>query len=53
MHRFWNAQADAAGKPCRRHQSEVVMDVRRVPNDARTYRYPIMVQLYKFMPRLG
>ena len=44
-----NAEADAAADLGRRHQSEVLMDARRVLLKVRNHWYPIMLQLHRFM----
>ena len=44
-----NAEADAAADLGRRHQSEVLIDARRRLLKARSYWYPIMLDLHRFM----
>ena len=44
-----NAEADAAADLGRRHQSEVLIDARRSLLKARSYWYPIMPDLHRFM----
>ena len=44
-----NAEADAAVDLGRRHQSELLMDVRRNLLKVRNHWYPIMLQLHRFM----
>ena len=47
--KFANADADTAADVGRRHQTEEVMDVRRALVNARSFWYPIMLQLHRFM----
>ena len=44
-----NVEADHAADLGRRHQSEVLIDVRRRLLGARSHRYPIMTDLHRFM----
>ena len=44
-----NAEADAVADLGRRHQSEVLIDARRRLLTARSYWYPIIVDLHRFM----
>ena len=44
-----NTEADTAADMGRRHQSEVLIDARRRLLKARSYWYPIMLQLHRFM----
>ena len=44
-----NAEAEAAADLGRRHQSEVFIDARRRLLKARSYWYPIMLYLHRFM----
>ena len=48
-----NAEADTAADLGRRHQSEVLMDARRRLLKARSYWYPIMLDLHRFMIALA
>ena len=44
-----NAEADAAADEGRRHQSEVLIDAKRRLLQARSYWYPIMLDVQRFM----
>ena len=44
-----NAGADAAADICRRHQSELLSNARRVLLKVRNHWYPTMLQLHRFM----
>ena len=44
-----DAEADAAADLGRRHQSELIMDARRILLKVRTHWYPIILQLHRFM----
>ena len=44
-----NAEADAAADPGRRHQSELLINARRVLLKVCNHWYPIMMQLHRFM----
>ena len=44
-----NAEADAAAELGRRHQSELLMDARRILLKVRNHWYPIMLQLHRFI----
>ena len=44
-----NAEADAAAGLGRRHQSELLMDARRILLKVRDHWYPVMLQLRRFM----
>ena len=44
-----NAEADAAADLGRRHQSKVFIDARRRLLKARSYWYPILLDLHRFM----
>ena len=44
-----NAEADTAADSGRRHQSEITFDARRRLLKARSYWYPIMLDLHRFM----
>ena len=46
---LWNAEADTAADLGRRHQSEVLIDARRRLLKTRSYWYPIMLELHRFM----
>ena len=49
MYQQGNAEADTAADFGRRHQSEVLIDARRRLLKARSYWYPIMLDLHRFM----
>ena len=44
-----NAEADAAADLGRRHQSEILIDARRRLLQVRSYWYPLMFDLHRFM----
>ena len=44
-----NAEADAAADSGRRHQSETLMDARRILLKVRNHWYPVMLQVHRFM----
>ena len=48
-HQVGNAEADTAADLGRRHQSEVLIDARRRLLKARSYWYPIILDLHRFM----
>ena len=48
-HKVGNAEADAAADLARRHQSEMLIDARRILLNVRNHWYHIMLQLHRFM----
>ena len=42
-------EADIAADLCRRHQSEILINARRRLLQARSYWYPVMTDLHRFM----
>ena len=44
-----NVEADIAADLCRRHQSEMLIDAGRRLLQARSYWYPVMLDLHRFM----
>ena len=47
--RWGNAEADTAANLGRRHQSEVLLDAGRRLHKTRSYWYPSMLELHRFM----
>ena len=44
-----NTEADTAADVGRRHQTELLIDARRSLLQARTFWYPVILQLHRFM----